>query len=202
RGVAAPAASADVAPLGGRIRSHRAAMERGRCDLVEPPAPRPAATVILLRRGGKHADIGLQVLLVRRNPEARFMPGVWVFPGGAVDSADGDGEQAHRAAAVRGLAEGAAVGLDAEEVVADARWITPTAVPTRSDTRFSLAVAPPHAPPKPDGSETVEAGWFRPQEALDRHQAGELPLVFPTIKPLESLVGYADSDEALEAARR
>jgi 8-oxo-dGTP pyrophosphatase MutT (NUDIX family) len=169
---------------------------------VEPAVPRPAATVILLRRGGKHVDVGLQVLLVKRNPEARFMPGVWVFPGGAVDSADGGGEEAHRAAAVRELAEEAAIELEAGELVAYSRWITPKVVPIRFDTRFYLALAPPHSPPEPDGLETVDAGWFRPQEALERHHAGELPLVFPTIKHLESLVAYQNSDEALKAARR
>jgi 8-oxo-dGTP pyrophosphatase MutT (NUDIX family) len=169
---------------------------------VEPAVPRPAATVIMLRRGGKHAERGLQVLLVRRNPEASFMPGVWVFPGGAVDASDGEGEEAHRAAAVRELAEEAGIELDPEELVAYSRWVTPRVVPIRFDTRFYLALAPAHSPPRPDGSETVDAGWFRPQEALDRHHAGELPLVFPTIKHLESLVGYANAAEALEAARR
>jgi len=167
-----------------------------------PAEPRPAATVILLRRGGKHAERGLQVLLVRRNPGARFMPGVWVFPGGAVDPGDGDGEEAHRAAAVRELGEEAGIDLPAEELVAYSRWITPTVVPIRFDTRFYLALAPAHSPPHPDGSETVDAGWFEPQAALDAHHAGELPLVFPTIKHLESLIGYASAAEALEAARR
>jgi 8-oxo-dGTP pyrophosphatase MutT (NUDIX family) len=158
--------------------------------------------VILLRRGGKHAERSLEVLLVQRNPEARFMPGVWVFPGGSVDADDGDGEPAHRAAAVRELAEEAGIELDAEELVAYSRWITPKVVPIRFDTRFYLALAPAHSPPKPDGSETVDAGWFGPQDALDRHRAGELPLVFPTIKHLESLVGFANAAEALEAAKR
>jgi 8-oxo-dGTP pyrophosphatase MutT (NUDIX family) len=158
--------------------------------------------VILLRRGGKHAERGLQVLLVRRNPEARFMPGVWVFPGGAVDPADGNGEAAHRTAAVRELAEEAGIELGSEELVAYSRWITPKVVPIRFDTRFYLALAPAHSPPRPDGSETVEAGWFEPQAALDSHHAGELPLVFPTIKHLESLVGFANAAEALDAARR
>jgi 8-oxo-dGTP pyrophosphatase MutT (NUDIX family) len=158
--------------------------------------------VILLRRGGKHGERGLQVLLVRRNPEARFMPGVWVFPGGAVDSADGDGEEAHRAAAVRELAEEAGIEVDAADLVAYSRWITPKVVPIRFDSRFYLALAPAHSPPKPDGSETIDAGWFGPQDALDRHHAGELPLVFPTIKHLESLVGFANAAEVLEAARR
>jgi 8-oxo-dGTP pyrophosphatase MutT (NUDIX family) len=169
---------------------------------VEPAVPRPAATVILLRRGGKHAERGLQVLLVQRNPEARFMPGVWVFPGGAVDASEGEGEPAHRAAAVRELAEEAGIELEPGELIAYSRWITPRVVPIRFDTRFYLALAPAHSPPKPDGAETVDAGWFRPQDALQRHHAGELPLVFPTIKHLESLVGYAHAAEALEAARR
>jgi len=167
-----------------------------------PAVARPAATVILLRRGGKHAERSLEVLLVQRNPEARFMPGVWVFPGGAVDSADGDGEAAHRTAAVRELAEEAGIELPVDELVAYSRWITPRVVPVRFDTRFYLALAPAHSPPRPDGSETVDAGWFGPQGALDMHQAGELPLVFPTIKHLESLVGFANAPEALEAARR
>jgi len=159
--------------------------------------------VILLRRGGKHAERSLEVLLVQRNREARFMPGVWVFPGGAVDAADGDdAEPAHRAAAVRELAEEAGIRLDASELVAYSRWITPRVVPIRFDTRFYLALAPAHTPPEPDGSETVDAGWFEPQRALDAHRAGELPLVFPTIKHLESLVGFANAKEALETARR
>ena len=40
---------------------------------------------MIVLRGG--AEI-LEVLLVRRTPKARFMGGVWVFPGGAVDDAD------------------------------------------------------------------------------------------------------------------
>ena len=50
--------------------------------------PRPAATLILLRHGGRHSELGLEALMVQRNPAARFMPGAWVFPGGAVDDAD------------------------------------------------------------------------------------------------------------------
>ncbi len=158
--------------------------------------------MILLRRGGKHAERSLQVLLVRRNTAARFMPGVWVFPGGSVDAVDGDGEEAPRAAAVRELAEEAAIEVPADELVAYSRWITPRVVPIRFDTRFYLALAPAHSPPRPDGSEIVDAGWFEPQAALDSHRTGDLSLVFPTIKHLESLVGYANAAEALEAARR
>jgi 8-oxo-dGTP pyrophosphatase MutT (NUDIX family) len=172
--------------------------------LGEPVEPRPASTVILLRRSGKHAERGLQVLLVRRNPEARFMPGVWVFPGGAVDTGDrgADDDATYRACAARELAEEAGIDLGPEpEMVLWSRWITPEVVPIRFDTWFYLALAPPHSPPKPDGSETVDAGWFEPKAALASHRAGELDLVFPTIKQLESLAGFATAAEALESAR-
>ena len=55
----------------------------------EETVPRQAATVILLRGG---AD-ALEVLLVKRTPHARFMGGVWVFPGGAVDAERGRGRR-------------------------------------------------------------------------------------------------------------
>src|SRR6202051_3728943 len=71
----------------------------------EPVHARQAATVILMRGGSET----LEVLLVRRTPKARFMGGVWVFPGGAVDAQEGDGDEAHRAAAVRELLEEAAI---------------------------------------------------------------------------------------------
>jgi 8-oxo-dGTP pyrophosphatase MutT (NUDIX family) len=165
--------------------------------------PRPAASLILLRRGGKHRDRGVEILLVRRSPEARFMPGVWVFPGGGVDAGDGaDEEAAHRAAAVRELHEEAGIELGADaELLAWSRWITPELVPVRFDTRFYVAVAPAHSPPRPDGEETTEATWIAPGEALEQHRAGELDLVFPTIKHLEGLLPFLSSDEVLEAAR-
>jgi 8-oxo-dGTP pyrophosphatase MutT (NUDIX family) len=162
--------------------------------------PRPAASVILLRRGGKHADRALEVLMVRRNPEASFMPGVWVFPGGALSAADGVGEEGHRACAVRELAEEAGIEVDPGTLSPYSRWITPEAVPVRFDTWFFLGLAPAHSPPRPDGAETVDAAWFEPRAALEAHGEGRLPLVFPTIKHLESLLPYRTSAQALEAA--
>ncbi|MCW5634236.1 MAG: hypothetical protein KIT17_12965 [Rubrivivax sp.] len=47
--------------------------------------PRPAATTLVVRDGVQ----GLEVLMVRRSLQASFMPGSYVFPGGAVDTADG-----------------------------------------------------------------------------------------------------------------
>src|SRR5689334_12675274 len=102
-----------------------------------PPAePRQAASVILLRGGGEE----LELLLVRRTPKARFMGGVWVFPGGAVDTHEGDGDAAHRLAAIRELQEEASIQLDDPgALVKFSRWITPAVVTIRFDTHFFLA---------------------------------------------------------------
>lgn len=161
-------------------------------------SPRQAATVILLR-GGRDA---LELLLVRRTPEAKFMGGVWVFPGGAVDTDDGDGEDAQRAAAIRELREEANIVLgDNEALVQFSRWITPAEVKIRFDTHFFLASLPDGQEPRIDGEECVDLGWFTPQAALEAHRAGEIVLVFPTIKHLEQLAPFACADDLLAHAR-
>jgi 8-oxo-dGTP pyrophosphatase MutT (NUDIX family) len=161
-------------------------------------APRQAATVIVLRGAGE----ALEVLLVRRTPKARFMGGVWVFPGGAVDAHEGDGDRAHRAAAIRELREEAAIELDdPDALVKFSRWITPAQVQIRFDTHFFLAPLPDGQEPRVDGEEVVELGWFTPQAALEAHAAQRIALVFPTIKHLEQLSGFASVDELIAYAR-
>src|SRR3954454_4853139 len=96
--------------------------------------PRPAASVIVVRGGAE----SLEVLLVQRTPNARFMGGVWVFPGGGVD-----GGEDERAAAVRELREEAAIALDdATGLVPFSRWITPAEVKVRFDTFFFVTALP------------------------------------------------------------
>jgi 8-oxo-dGTP pyrophosphatase MutT (NUDIX family) len=162
-----------------------------------PATPRPAATILLLRRGGTHTARGVEVLMVRRSVAASFMPGVWVFPGGMIET----GENAEQCAA-RELAEEAGIDLGTEaELVAWSRWITPEVVPVRFDTHFFVALADPHTKPVPDGGEVTDAGWFEPRAALDSHAAGELQLVFPTIKTLETLLDHESVEAVIEAAR-
>lgn len=167
-----------------------------------PSTPRPAASIVLLRRSGKHSQRALEVLLLKRTEEAKFMPGLWVFPGGAVDPGDGEGEGGYRACAVRELAEEASIELPAgEELVPFCRWITPEIVATRFDAWFYFALAPAHTPPQPDGIEVVEAAWLTPGDALAANEAGKLPLAFPTLTQLQVLQPFGNSDEALEHYR-
>ncbi len=160
--------------------------------------PRLAASVIVMRGGGS----GLEVLLVQRNPASRFMGGAWVFPGGSVDAADGDGEAGLRAAGVREVEEEAGIAIaDPASLVPFSRWITPAVVKIRFDTWFYLAPVPDDAQPQIDGGECVDWRWSTPQGALDAHAADQLMLVFPTIKHLEQLAGFPHADALLAHAR-
>ena len=168
-------------------------------NLGEQTVPRLAATVIVLRGG----DETLEVLLVKRNPAARFMGGAWVFPGGAVDRDEGEGDQALRAAAIRELSEEAGIQLPSvDELVPFSRWITPPQVKIRFDTWFYLAPLPGGAEPRVDGSEVVEARWYQPSQALAAGARDELLLVFPTIKHLEQVAGFESAGALLAHARR
>ena len=162
-----------------------------------PAAPRPAATILLLRRGGRHAQRGLELLMVERGPGQTGMPGVWVFPRGVVE----DCESADECAA-RELREEAGIDLGPEPDLRPwMRWITPEAVPVRFDTHFFVALAPAHSPPRADGAEVSDAIWISPREALARHEAGRMKLVFPTIRTLETLLPYETATAVLDAAR-
>ena len=68
---------------------------------------RPAATVMLLR----DTDGGLEVFMLRRTSAAVFAGGMYVFPGGKVDPADGEGHEAYVVAAIRECYEEAGVLL-------------------------------------------------------------------------------------------
>jgi 8-oxo-dGTP pyrophosphatase MutT (NUDIX family) len=157
-----------------------------------PRPPRQAASVILVRDGAA----GLQLLLVQRNPQQRFMGGFWVFPGGAVDAGE-----PHRSTGVRELAEEAGVGgVEPQALVPFSRWITPEAIQTRFDTHFFVVRAPQDAQPHVDGAECVDLRWTTPRAALDAYAGGDLALVFPTLKLLESLAPFATAATLLDHA--
>ncbi len=118
--------------------------------------PKPAATVVAARPGSN----GIEVLVLRRGPRSRFLPGYVVFPGGAVDAGDGElaagwfGSEAHAAAAcaVRELIEEAglvltAAGLGEAESGDDAMkevWAAPPAGGALSE--ISRWIAPEDVP--------------------------------------------------------
>ena len=80
------------------------------------------------------------------------------------------------------------------------RWVTPVFAPKRYDTRFFVAVMPPGQTPLHDDVETTASTWVRPADAIARGRSGQLTIIFPTRKTLESLDGLATTDAVFEVA--
>lgn len=81
-----------------------------------------------------------------------------------------------------------------------AHWVTPPRQARRYDTRFYLAPTPPGAPARPDGVEIVSADWIAPRAAIARHDAGELPMLPPTLGALHWLAEHGGVKQAVAAA--
>lgn len=93
------------------------------------------------------------------------------------------------------------LSLDVRGLEYVAHWVTPVGPPRRFDTRFFVALAPEGQLATHDAGETVADQWVRPKDALDAHARGELEMIFPTIRNLESIAGFSSSREVLEYAR-
>ncbi len=82
--------------------------------MADLPMPaKPAATVMLLR--DVDSAEGIEVFMLRRTKSAAFASGMYVFPGGKVDAADGDGDVGYAIAAIRECYEEAGVLLATDE---------------------------------------------------------------------------------------
>lgn len=207
-----------------------------------PVEPRPAATLLWLR----DAEAGPEVLLTRRSPNASFLPGVFVFPGGRVDEADAAAADLvapaaaalpHLAAAVAALRESfeelgvlrahdaagrpvsaqalaqlrrheplhpqlraSGLRLAADALRVAVRWTTDRDVqPRRFDTLFLVGRMPDGQAPVADDAEQFEPVWLRATDALARHENGALPMIFPTLRTLRWLAGFASVDAVLAA---
>ena len=154
----------------------------------------PAATVVPLR----DSPGGLEVLLLRRTSRGAF-GGMWVFPGGKVDSEDmGGGDtgapaaspgtgtaaeiEAARRAAVREAKEEADLELDASSLVTHSFWLPPAEAPRRFATWFFLA--PAGGEIVVDHGEIKDHRWLSPAEAMESRDRGEIDLAPPTFMTL------------------
>ncbi len=186
-----------------------------------PTVPVAAATVVPLRTGVS----GLEVLMLRRNPEIYF-GGAWVFPGGRIDPGDRAGDEnrdaggdaaspstdlddrsvlslpnlvdAARRAAVREAREEAGLNLGTASLTWFAHWLPPSFRPRRFATWFFLAPAPDQSV-NIDGGEIHGHRWIRPADALAAHTRGEMDLVIPTWVTLHLLVPHPTPDSAISA---
>jgi len=93
-----------------------------------------------------------------------------------------------------------AVELAVDDLRYVSRWITPVGAPRRYDTRFFVARAPDHQVALHDDREVIANVWVRPGDALARHRAGEMEMIFPTLRSLEWLEAHPTAADALAAA--
>ena len=192
--------------------------------------PLPAASVIVLRDGPlellmlrRHANASFM-------PNAWVFPG-GIAEQLDHELANGDTLQAMKIAAVRETFEETGVWLgaplddaehkrrrllarnldirhlfaeapvDLDGLVWTSRWITPAGVPKRFDTYFFLAGVGRDVEASAEDREAVDVVWIHPEEALARHAAREMQMVFPTLRNLEALTGF-DTAEALMESRK
>jgi len=203
-------------------------LPKGAGDAAEV-APVPAASVILLRR--EPFEVLMMRRNERSSfvPGAWVFPGGTMETSDAID---GDAQEATmKRCAVRELFEETGIWLGSpledrkqartlllggesgeflagrlgtalDDLVLTARWVTPVGVPKRFDTWFFLASVADGTEGTPDDSEGLELIWVTPDDALQRHQDGSFPMVFPTIRTLEDLSTFASRQALLDARRR
>ena len=163
----------------------------------------PAATVVVLRDGGA----GLEVLMLRKNSKIVF-GGMWVFPGGRVDSEDeiidekGDLDELATAskAAVRESAEEADISIDPNSLVWFSHWVPPPIVPKRFSTFFfaTKVLEGERGNVVIDHGEITDHAWMQPSVALQRRDDAEIELAPPTWMTLTLLSSFSSVQDALD----
>ncbi len=89
--------------------------------------------------------------------------------------------------------------LAADSVFVLARWTADRDLPKRFDVPFLVARMPEGQTPVADETEQFEPVWVRPQEALERHEAGQFFMIFPTIRTLQRLARFDSAQAVLTA---
>ena len=91
--------------------------------------------------------------------------------------------------------------LDLGEMTYLSHWVTPTIEPRRYDARFFVARAPRDQLAVHDRLEVTDQRWISPAAALAESKAGEMQLIYPTVKTLQSLVEHDSVEAVVQFAR-
>jgi 8-oxo-dGTP pyrophosphatase MutT (NUDIX family) len=80
-------------------------------------------------------------------------------------------------------------------------WVTPPFEPKRYSTRFFLSKLPEGQHAEHCGGELTESCWATATEVLASERRGDITLIFPTLKTLESLARHKSLDSLLDWAK-
>lgn len=172
----------------------------------------------------REAASRIEVFMLRRSSESAFLPDAYVFPGGALDDADGANAERLRgidearmhddctldrrtqrallATAVREVFEECGVLFtNVRSLVLFSHWVTPESETRRFNVHFFLARIPPGQHPVADARETHDGMWIAPEAALERGDRGSLLLIYPTRKHLDRIARFDKVERLLEFAR-
>jgi len=178
------------------------AVRQAYSNVVQPASVVPAVAVVLWRlRAGE-----LQIYLVKRHPELRFLGGYWSFPGGRVEAADGIEEGAgessvHIATGVREVREelGILLPVEPSEYLAGGCWVTPAFSPERFRASYLLhRYAGPEPDPAVSAGELVAGRWFSPAELRDGWDSGELLVPPPVWRVVRAMDAHREELESGE----
>lgn len=89
--------------------------------------------------------------------------------------------------------------LDVRGVWQLAHWTADRNLPKRFAVPFFVARMPAGQTPVADETEQFEPVWVNPQQALDRHAAGQMPMIFPTLRTLARLARFPSVQAVLDA---
>ena len=154
---------------------------------------RLAGTAVLLRDSAE----GLETLLLRRNAKLAFAGGVWVFPGGAIESSEleaaGTEDEAARTATVREVHEECGLTVAEDSLVHFCNWTTPIGEKRRFATWFfATQVGQCSEDIFIDGSEIHEFRWLSLRKSMALYHLGELTLMPPTYLAI-SLISHCET---------
>ena len=86
-----------------------------------------------------------------------------------------------------------------ERLIYISHWITPDVETKRYTTRFFLTSLNEEVTMTHDELEGTDSKWIGINEALEAHKAGRISLIMPTIKNLESISSYKNTQEMISA---
>ena len=89
--------------------------------------------------------------------------------------------------------------LAADSVYLLAHWTGDRDLPRRFEVPFLVARMPEGQEPVADETEQFEPVWVRPADALARHEAGQIFMIYPTIRTLQRLAKFDATQAVLDA---